>query len=150
MGSKGRGRERQVTCEKCGRTVRRDKAVFYEKAVFVNPVERNEVYDTEYTNITRREVAYCPSCGKHGRIYEKKKREAEQRRERMAQAPFGQRPPRPFYGSRPAQGQGASAPGQASPSQPAPAAQAPAEKKAEQPAEKETAEEKAAEQNQQA
>ena len=152
MGKKGRGRERQVTCEKCGRTVRRDKAVFYEKAVFINPIDRSQVYDTEYSNITRREVAYCPSCGKHGRIYEKKKKLAEQRRERLAQAPFGNRPRRPFYGSRPAQAAPAQgqAPAQQSQSQvPAPAE----EKKAGVAAEKEITEEKqaeeqAAEQNQ--
>jgi len=152
MGKKGRGRERQVTCEKCGRTVRRDKAVFYEKAVFINPIDRSQVYDTEYSNITRREVAYCPSCGKHGRIYEKKKKLAEQRRERLAQAPFGNRPRRPFYGPRPAQGQ-APTQGQA-PAQQGQAAPAPAEEKkagvaaGKEVAEEKKAEEQAAEQNQ--
>ncbi len=154
MGKKGRGRERQVTCEKCGRTVRRDKAVFYEKAVFINPVERSEVYDTEYSNITRREVAYCPSCGKHGRIYEKKQKIAEAQRERLAQkSQFGPRPPRPFYGARPAgvapvqAAAQAAAPAQAiRPVQaPVPAEEKKAEAAAEKEAEEEIAEEKVAE-----
>jgi len=85
-----RGRETQVTCEKCGRTVRRDKAVFIEKAVFTNPLDRNQVFDESYRRVLMREVAYCPSCGKHGRIYEKKKQQQERQRERNQQ--FGFRP----------------------------------------------------------
>lgn len=79
-----RGREGTVVCEKCGRQVRRDKAVFLEKAVFTNPLERKDVYDSQYTRVVMREAAYCPSCGKHGRIYDKKKKQQERQKERAA------------------------------------------------------------------
>ncbi len=78
-----RGRERLVTCEKCGRMVRKDKAVFIEKPVFTNPLERKDVAEGQpYTRVITREVAYCPGCGKHLRVYEKKKRQLERDRER--------------------------------------------------------------------
>lgn len=95
----GRGKERTVRCEKCGRTVRRDKAVFFEKTMFTNPVERKDVYDEYYQRSLRREVAYCPSCGKHMRIYEKKTKQLEQKREREQNRPFNR--PRPRFGERP-------------------------------------------------
>jgi len=78
-----RGRERQVVCVKCGRSVRRDKAVVIEKMVFANPLERKDVCVDEYSRGTFREVWYCPSCGKHGRIYEKKKKLVARQRERQ-------------------------------------------------------------------
>ena len=79
----GRGRERMVVCEKCGRQTRRDKAVYLEKVIFVNPLERKDVIQGEpYAPRVTREVAYCPSCGKHGRIYEKKARLNARNRER--------------------------------------------------------------------
>ncbi len=87
-----RGRERLVTCEKCGRQVRRDKAVFFEKVVFTNPVDRKEVYDNQYTPRLTREFAYCPSCGKHGRIYEKKKKLMQMQRERAELHPYASGP----------------------------------------------------------
>ena len=71
-----------VRCEKCGRQVRRDKAVFIEKMMFSNPLDRNQVQDEQYRTAIFREVCYCPSCGKHGRIYEKKKQQNERLRER--------------------------------------------------------------------
>jgi len=81
----GRGKERMVVCEKCGRQTRRDKAVFIEKNIFVNPLERKDVVQGEpYSPRISREVAYCPSCGKHGRIYEKKARLNARNREREA------------------------------------------------------------------
>ena len=100
----GRGRERLVRCEKCGRLTRRDKAVFIEKLMFSNPLDRNQVQDEQYRTAIFREVCYCPSCGKHGRIYEKKKQQNERNREReKAQEARGQRPNHP-YGPRPAFG----------------------------------------------
>jgi len=80
----GRGRERMVQCAACGRQVRRDKAVFIEKAVFSNPVERKNADPSEaYSRAFFRELAYCPGCGKHLRIYEKKKKIMERQRERQ-------------------------------------------------------------------
>ncbi|MBI5229044.1 hypothetical protein HY991_02955 [Candidatus Micrarchaeota archaeon] len=90
MGKRTRGRENQVRCEKCGRLTRRDKAVFIEKAIFSNPLDRKDVYDETYQRVLTREVAYCPSCGKHMRIYEKKTKQLERQRERAE---------RPFYSS---------------------------------------------------
>ena len=78
-----RGRERQVICVQCGRSVRRDKAIVIEKMVFSNPLERKDVIVDEYSRGTRREVWYCPSCGKHSRIYEKKKKLMARQRERQ-------------------------------------------------------------------
>ena len=89
----GRGRERLVNCEKCGRKVRRDKAVFIEKPVFTNPLERKDVVDEQYTRMLTREFAYCPSCGKHLRIYEKKiqqnVREKERQQNQFRRGPQG-------------------------------------------------------------
>ncbi|MBS3070312.1 hypothetical protein J4220_02285 [Candidatus Micrarchaeota archaeon] len=77
-----RGRERMVRCEKCGREVRRDKAVFIEKPVLTNPLERKDVYSETYNRVLTREVSYCISCGKHGRIFEKKKKQLARQKER--------------------------------------------------------------------
>lgn len=78
-----RGRERQIICASCKRYCRRDKAVYIEKVVFSNPIERKDVTDQEeYRAVFKREVAYCPGCGKHLRVYEKKKQENQRKRER--------------------------------------------------------------------
>jgi len=77
-----RGQERLVRCEKCGREVRRDKALFIEKAVFTNPLERKDVYSETYNRVLTREVSYCISCGKHARLFEKKKKMMQRQRER--------------------------------------------------------------------
>jgi ribosomal protein S26 len=117
-----RGRERTVNCDSCGRQVRRDKAVFFEKVIFSNPLQREQVYAETYAPRLTREVAYCPSCGKHLRVYEKKKRLQERQRERRS---FDRRP---AYGHPPRRPPG-TAPAPAS-SQPAkPAEQTPAEQK---------------------
>jgi ribosomal protein S26 len=92
----GRGRERLVNCAQCGRQVRRDKAVTIEKAVFTNPLNRDEVHDEQYTRMFTREFSYCPSCGKHFRIYQQKKRQQEREREReRSRQIFNRRPERP-------------------------------------------------------
>lgn len=89
-----RGRERQVICASCGRSVRRDKAVFIEKAVFTNPVERKDTADEQYTRAFYRELAYCPGCGKHLSVYKHKKEQQERQRARERERQFGpqQRP----------------------------------------------------------
>lgn len=79
----GRGREKTVRCDKCGRECRKDKAVFIEKMVFSNPVDRKElVGDNGYNRGTMREMCYCPSCGKHLRVYEKKIEQLKRQKER--------------------------------------------------------------------
>jgi ribosomal protein S26 len=83
----GRGRERLVRCNKCGRRVRKDKAVFIDKVIFSNPIDRKDIIEGEpYTPVMTRQVAYCPSCGKHMRVYEKKKRQQQRKRERRMDA----------------------------------------------------------------
>lgn len=98
----GRGRERLINCAQCGRQVRRDKAVFIEKPIFTNPLDRDEVYDEQYTRMITREFAYCPSCGKHFRIYQKKTQQNQRARERERSRQFFQRRP---YKPRETQGQ---------------------------------------------
>ncbi|MFH1246947.1 MAG: hypothetical protein V1644_01070 [Candidatus Micrarchaeota archaeon] len=86
-----RGKERQVICASCKRYCRRDKAVYIEKVVFSNPIERKDTLDQdEYRAVFKREVAYCPGCGKHLRIYEKKKQENERKREREIERSLNQ------------------------------------------------------------
>ena len=87
----GRGRERQVHCEKCGRSVRRDKAVYIEKPILQNPLDRNQIAEpSTYRAVLTREVAYCPGCGKHLRVYEKKIKQNIRNDERAArQREFG-------------------------------------------------------------
>lgn len=70
MGS--RGRERLVTCSSCGRSVPRDKAVVYSRGVAYSTELRGQEGDIRF--FERRKMQYCPSCGKHLRIYEKKKK----------------------------------------------------------------------------
>ncbi len=79
MGSKKRGRERLVNCDSCGARVPRDKAVsIYRSTVYSTDLK---TADDVRTSISR-EFHYCPSCGKHKRIYEKKKNQAARARER--------------------------------------------------------------------
>jgi len=79
MGKKRRGRERQVTCANCGRGVARNKAVEYTKRThFTTDLKGEE--NVDFTGF--RTVYYCISCGKHGRIFEKKKEQARRRRQR--------------------------------------------------------------------
>ena len=71
MGKKKRGREQIVQCEACGRRVPRDKAVVYSKAIsFTTDLRTAE--DVKF--FERRKVYYCISCGKHRKIFEKKKK----------------------------------------------------------------------------
>ncbi|OIO23026.1 MAG: hypothetical protein COY72_00895, partial [Candidatus Nealsonbacteria bacterium CG_4_10_14_0_8_um_filter_35_10] len=78
-----------VICASCGKQVRRDKAVFIEKAVFSNPVDRKDADPSEsYSRAFFREFAYCPGCGKHLRVYEKKKQMVERQRERARERTF--------------------------------------------------------------
>ncbi len=78
-----RGKERQIICAGCKRYCRRDKAVYIDKVVFSNPIERKDTVDQdEYRAVFKRSVAYCPVCGKHLRVYEKKIQENERKKER--------------------------------------------------------------------
>ena len=94
-----RGRETLVRCEKCGRQVRRDKAVSIEKPIFTNPLERKDVYSETYNRVLTREVTYCISCGKHGRIFQKKAEQLQREKARQQSDRF--RGVRPNYGYKP-------------------------------------------------
>ena len=78
-----RGRESLVRCEKCGRQVRRDKALSIEKPIFTNPLERKDVYSETYSRMLTREVTYCISCGKHGGMFQKKAEQLQRQKERQ-------------------------------------------------------------------
>lgn len=79
MGSKKRGRERLVNCDSCGARVPRDKAVsIYRSTVYSTDLKTAD----DVRTMISREFHYCPSCGKHKRIYEKKKNQAARARER--------------------------------------------------------------------
>ncbi len=75
-----RGSETTTTCESCGRSVPRDKAIIYERAISFST-------DTHTTNdvrfFERRKTYYCISCAKHRGIFEKKKRQAIERARRL-------------------------------------------------------------------
>ncbi|MFH1106658.1 MAG: hypothetical protein V1787_02075 [Candidatus Micrarchaeota archaeon] len=86
----GRGKERLIPCGKCGRLTRKDKAVCIEKVMLSNPMERKDVYDDQYQPRITREVCYCISCGKHLRIFDKKREQEARARERAENAPFRQ------------------------------------------------------------
>ena len=142
MGKKGgRGKEGLVRCEKCGRMTRRDKAVYIDKPMLTNPLEIHQVAEREtYRRAIFREVCYCISCGKHNRIFEKKKQQNERRREREREtgarfpgtnrgSGHGPRPREAYRPSPPA----TTTPAQAPVQEPAPVAQQPAEEESEVP-----------------
>ncbi len=79
MGNKKRGRERLVNCDSCGARVPRDKAVsIYRSTVYSTDLKTAD----DVRTMISREFHYCPSCGKHKRIYEKKKEQAIRAKER--------------------------------------------------------------------
>ena len=67
-----------VTCDKCKRLVPRDKAVEISKGMRFDLGEQQDVV----LDLTGRVVHYCVSCGKHLKIYEKKKKMLARRRQR--------------------------------------------------------------------
>jgi ribosomal protein S26 len=76
---KRRGRDRLMTCVSCGRAVPRDKAVDYERRSSFTTDFRDRENVTAFSSTLE---YYCISCAKHRKIFEKKKRIAEKRRER--------------------------------------------------------------------
>jgi ribosomal protein S26 len=75
-----RGSETSVICESCGRKVPRNKGVVYEKAISFNTGQQAA---TDVRFFERRKTYYCISCAKHRGIFEKKKREAIDRANRL-------------------------------------------------------------------
>jgi ribosomal protein S26 len=74
-----RGRDTAVTCDNCGRSVHRPKAVSFEKAINMstNLHQGNDVKFFE-----RRRVYYCISCAKHKGIFKKKAEQAARNAEK--------------------------------------------------------------------
>ncbi|MEM3177896.1 MAG: hypothetical protein QW774_01575 [Candidatus Micrarchaeaceae archaeon] len=68
-----RGKEPLVTCDNCGRSIPRNKAVVFEKVIKFNTDSHSE---NNVKFLTKRKVYYCISCAKHLGIFERKKREA--------------------------------------------------------------------------
>jgi predicted RNA-binding Zn-ribbon protein involved in translation (DUF1610 family) len=66
-----KGREKLVICASCGRRVPRSKAVTYVRGVMFS-TDLKTADDIKV--FEKRKEYYCPSCGKHRKIYEKKKR----------------------------------------------------------------------------
>ncbi|MEM3208594.1 MAG: hypothetical protein QXE33_01595 [Candidatus Micrarchaeaceae archaeon] len=62
-----------MTCDNCGRSIPRNKAVVFEKTIKFNTDLRSE---NNVRFLTKRKVYYCISCAKHLGIFERKKREA--------------------------------------------------------------------------
>ena len=79
MGKKRRGRDRLERCANCGRSVPREKALEYVKRNYFSTDLKGQE-NVSYTGF--RKVYYCVSCGKHARIYEKKKEQLKRRRKR--------------------------------------------------------------------
>lgn len=72
-----RGSQPLVTCDNCGRSIPRSKAVEYDKVVsFGTDLHTSD--DVRF--MTRRKVYYCISCAKHSKIFEKKRQAAERAR----------------------------------------------------------------------
>jgi len=76
---KRRGKDRLVTCASCGRAVPRNKAVDYERRSSFTTDFRDQENVTAFSSNVE---YYCISCGKHRKIFEKKKKQAERARER--------------------------------------------------------------------
>ncbi len=82
MPSKTRGRERLLNCDSCGRRIPRDKAVSYSQmTVYSTDLKNNDDVRTSLS----REMHYCPSCGKHRHIYQKKGQQAARRAARFGE-----------------------------------------------------------------
>ncbi len=74
-----RGKEQSVTCDSCGRSVPRSKAVAFQKAISFGTELRNPENDVRF--FERRKVYYCISCAKHRGIFERLKDQAARHRQ---------------------------------------------------------------------
>jgi len=80
MGKKRRGRDKLEVCCSCGRSVPRDKAVFYtQRSKYSTDMRGREEDVTLFSEV---DVCYCISCAKHRKIFEKKKEQNRRQRER--------------------------------------------------------------------
>lgn len=83
MANKTRGRERLLNCDSCGRRIPRDKALRYDNVtVYSTDMKNMGEGAQDVRTMLRREQHFCPSCGKHRRLYQKKGRQMARRAER--------------------------------------------------------------------
>ncbi len=68
-----RGKETLTTCNQCGRSVPRNKAVIVEKGVRFS-TDMHTANDVRFFEKVK--MYYCISCAKHRGIFEMKKRQA--------------------------------------------------------------------------
>lgn len=85
---KPRGKEKLITCDSCGRRVPRDKALTLDNITvysteFKGDSEEEKLNDVRH--MLRREQHFCISCGKHRRLFDKKKRQMARRRDGWGQ-----------------------------------------------------------------
>lgn len=72
MGRRGRrGRANLVICSNCGRRIPRSKAVVYTRSI-VYSTDLKTADDVKF--FSSRKQYWCPSCAKHFKVYEKKKK----------------------------------------------------------------------------
>jgi ribosomal protein S26 len=75
-----RGKETLTTCNQCGRSVPRNKAVIVEKGIKFD-TEMHTANDVRF--FEKMKLTYCISCAKHRGIFEMKKRQAIERAKKM-------------------------------------------------------------------
>lgn len=75
-----RGRSTIVVCNSCGRKIPRNKAVVFERGVSFS-TDLHTANDIRF--FEKQKVYYCISCAKHRGIFEKKKRMAAARSEKL-------------------------------------------------------------------
>ena len=73
----GRGRTPLVKCVKCGRKIREDKAIVYERFVVLST---NLGKGDDITYKLPQKEYYCVECARHYGILEKKKKMNERKR----------------------------------------------------------------------
>jgi len=75
-----RGRDAPITCDSCGRKVPRNKAIVDERSISFS-TDTHTPQDVRF--FERRKVYYCISCAKHKGVFEKLKRKAIEKANRM-------------------------------------------------------------------
>lgn len=83
-----RGKSGNVTCDSCGRSVPRSKALSMDKITtysteFKGDTEEEKINDVKTS--LRREAHYCVSCGKHRHLFAKKAEMMARRKDRWGQ-----------------------------------------------------------------
>jgi len=83
-----RGRSGNVTCDSCGRSVPRDKALSMDKITTYSTEFKGDTEEEKLNDVRtslRREAHYCVSCGKHRRLFAKKAEMMRRRKDQWGQ-----------------------------------------------------------------